>query len=124
MKKLKLSTLPKTWIFDFDGTLVEHNAYKTGRDSLLPGVKEFLDSIPANDCVIIITGREAAAEKQTLEFIAKNNLRCDKILFDMPLGERILFNDNKPSGLPMSYAVNLQRNEGLSDVEIIIDKEL
>ena len=27
-KKLILSTLPKTWIFDLDGTIVRHNGYK------------------------------------------------------------------------------------------------
>ena len=32
---LKLSTLNKTWIFDFDGTLVVHNGYKTGEDRFL-----------------------------------------------------------------------------------------
>ena len=27
-EELILSTLPKTWIFDLDGTLVKHNGYK------------------------------------------------------------------------------------------------
>ncbi len=27
-EKLILSTLPKTWIFDLDGTLLRHNGYK------------------------------------------------------------------------------------------------
>ena len=42
---LKLSTLRKTWILDFDGTLVIHNGYKTGEDKFLDGAKEFLQSI-------------------------------------------------------------------------------
>lgn len=37
---LTLSTLPKTWIFDLDGTLVKHNGYKIdGHDTLLERVK-------------------------------------------------------------------------------------
>ena len=124
MQILNLSALPKTWSFDFDGTLVEHNAYKTGNDSLLPGVKDFLDKIPKEDFVLILTGREKAAETKTLNFIKENELRCDKILFEMPLGERILFNDMKPSGLSMSHAVNLARNAGLRNVNVIIDKTL
>ena len=39
-KQLILSTLPKTWIFDLDGTILKHNGYKIdGEDTLLPGVK-------------------------------------------------------------------------------------
>ena len=38
--ELTLSTLPKTWLFDIDGTLVKHNGYKEGGDVLLPGVRE------------------------------------------------------------------------------------
>ena len=34
---LKISTLGHTWILDLDGTLVEHNGYKTGEDKLLKG---------------------------------------------------------------------------------------
>ena len=42
-KKLILSTLPKTWIFDLDGTIVRHNGYKLdGKDSLLAGMKEYI----------------------------------------------------------------------------------
>ena len=124
MNELTLSTLPKTWIFDLDGTLVEHNGYKTGKDKLLPGVKEFLDQIPKEDFVLILTGRESAAEKQTKNFFEENELRCDKIIFEVPLGERILFNDKKPSGLELSFAVNLKRNEGLESLHIKLDQNL
>ena len=31
-----LSPLSKTWILDFDGTLVEHNGYKTGELKNIP----------------------------------------------------------------------------------------
>lgn len=124
MKKLELSVLPKTWIFDLDGTLVVHNGYKTGKDQLLPGVKEFMGSIPAQDYVLILTGREIQAKEKTVQFIRDQGLRCDKILFEMPLGERILFNDRKPSGLAMSHAVELDRNEGLAGVCMKINEQL
>lgn len=124
MDKLTLSTLNKTWIFDFDGTLVVHNGYKTGEDQWLPGAKEYLQKIPENDFVLILTGREKEAKARTESFLQKHNVRYDAILFEMPLGERILFNDDKPSGLHMSYAVNLPRNKGLEELEVICDESL
>lgn len=121
---LKLSTLNKTWILDFDGTLVEHNGYKTADDRFLPGAKEFLQSIPEDDFVLIMTAREKEAKVKTEKFLKENNIRYNLILFEMPMGERILLNDNKPSGLKCAYALNPKRNEGLKNLNIIIDENL
>lgn len=124
MSKFTLSTLNKTWIFDFDGTLVVHNGYKTGEDQWLPGAKEYLQNIPEEDFILILTGREKEAREQTENFLKKHQIRYNEILFEMPLGERILFNDDKPSGLHMAYSVNLCRNEGLNNLEVIYDESL
>ncbi len=121
---LRLSPLNKTWIFDFDGTLVEHNGYKSGADKFLPGAKEFLQAIPQDDFVIIMTAREKEAKHITEKFLKENNIRYNEILFEMPMGERILFNDDKPSGLKCAYAISPKRNEGLSNINIVIDKNL
>ena len=121
---LKLSTLNKTWIFDFDGTLVVHNGYKTGKDRFLDGAKEFLQSIPEDDFVIIMTARETAAKDKTEKFLKENNIRYDRILFEMPMGERILINDNKPSGLKCAYALCPNRNEGFNNINIELDENL
>lgn len=110
-EKLILSTLPKTWIFDLDGTLVKHNGYKLdGEDTLLPGVKEYLASIPKEDKIIIFTSRTAEYKEETLQFLKKNHMRYDNILFDIPLGERIVVNDRKPSGIDMAVALNVDRD--------------
>ena len=51
-EEIRLSPMPKTWILDLDGTLVVHNGpYILGRDELLPGAKEFLDSILRHDMI-------------------------------------------------------------------------
>jgi len=123
-KVLTMSTLGKTWIFDFDGTLVEHNGYKIGEDKWLPGAQEFLLLIPAQDYLLILTAREEEAREKTEKFLVENGIRFDKILFNMPMGERILLNDSKPSGLKMAYAVTPDRNEGMAEIEIIIDEKL
>ena len=111
-EKLILSTLPKTWIFDLDGTLVKHNGYKLdGADTLLAGAKEYLESIPEEDKIIIFTSRTDAYKDMTLGLLEENRIRYNEILFNMPMGERIVVNDRKPSGLPMAVALNCQRDE-------------
>lgn len=109
--KLVLSTLPKTWIFDLDGTLLKHNGYKLdGYDTVLEGVNEYLSTIPDEDKIIIFTSRTDEYKQMTIDFLNRNDIRYDKILFNMPMGERIIVNDRKPSGLSMSVAMNVDRD--------------
>lgn len=124
MKQIVMSALAKTWIFDFDGTLVKHNGYKEGKDEWLPGAKEFLQSIPKGDYVMILTAREPEAREQTERFLKEYGIRYDDIKFGMPMGERVLFNDSKPSGLKMCFAVECKRNIGFEDLNIVIDENL
>lgn len=108
---IKLSALGHTWILDLDGTIVKHNGYKIdGHDTFLDGAKEFLDSIPAKDMVIFVTSRTDEYMDQTKSFLAENNIRYHAIINNAPYGERILINDDKPSGLNMAVAVNVQRD--------------
>ena len=108
---LVLSTLPKTWVFDLDGTLLKHNGYKLdGEDTILPGVTEYLATIPKEDKVVIFTSRKDEYKQLTLDFLKKNGIRYDEILFNMPMGERIIVNDRKPSGIDMSVAINIDRD--------------
>lgn len=109
--RLELSTLPKTWIFDLDGTILKHNGYKTdGEDSLLPGAKEYIASIPKEDKIVIFTSRTVEYKAQTVYFLETNHIRYDEILFQMPVGERIVVNDRKPSGIEMAVALNIERD--------------
>lgn len=109
---LVLSTLPKTWVFDLDGTLLKHNGYKIdGVDTVLPGALEYLATIPNEDKIVIFTSRTDDYKQMTLDFLQKNGIRYDEILFNMPMGERIIVNDRKPSGLDMSVAMNIERDK-------------
>ena len=108
---MTLSTLPKTWIFDLDGTIVKHNGYKIdGYDTLLDGAKEYIDSLPDEDIIVILTSRTDEYQECTLNFLKEKNIRYDDIIFNMPMGERIVVNDRKPSGIDMAIAVNMDRN--------------
>lgn len=123
-EQLRISKLGHTWILDFDGTLVVHNGYKIGEDKFLPGAKEFLQSIPKEDFVLILTAREKEARKKTEEFLRLHNIRYNQILFEMPMGERILINDDKPSGLRCAYAITPERNQGLESLDLVLDENL
>lgn len=122
--KLILSTLPKTWIFDLDGTIVKHNGYKIdGKDTLLKGCKEFFEKISKDDMVLIVTAREAKYKEETEEFLRENNIRYNFIIYDAPKGERIIINDQKPNGLNCSVAINTKR-DCFCDTEIIFDEKI
>lgn len=122
--ELVLSSLPKTWILDLDGTLVKHNGYLIdGYDTLLPGVENFLQKIDENDLIIIITSRKHDYKERTEAFLTQKGIRFSQIIYDAPFGERILINDNKPSGLKMSFAIDLERDCEL-DLEMKISEEL
>ena len=124
VEKLILSQLGHTWILDLDGTIVKHNGYKIdGVDTLLDGAKEFLDSISSEDMIVFLTSRTEEYRKITIEFLVANKIRYDHIIFGAPYGERILVNDDKPSGLHMSIGINKKRDG--SDLPcIVIDEKL
>ena len=73
---LVLSTLPKTWVFDLDGTLLKHNGYKIdGVDTVLPGALEYLATIPNEDKIVIFTSRTDEYKQMTLDFLQDNGIR-------------------------------------------------
>ncbi len=109
---LILSTLPKTWIFDLDGTILKHNGYKNdGFDTVLEGAAEYLNAIPKEDYILILTSRTDEYRDSTIEFLKTSGIRYDELIFNMPMGERIVVNDRKPSGIDMAFAVNLNRDK-------------
>ena len=117
--KVKFSRLKKTWLIDLDGTIIEHNSHINGTNKLLPGVKKFWKKINKKDIIIILTARESKYRMKTIKFLKDNNLRYNKILFDLNVGERILINDKKPDGLKTSVSINVKRNKGLNDINFI-----
>jgi hypothetical protein len=121
MSEIVLSQLPHTWLIDVDGTIVKHNGHKGQGDVLLPGVKALWDTIAANDVVVLLSARTTQEMQPTLAFLAMHGLRHDYVLFGLPTGERILINDEKPSGLMTAIALNVSRDEGLGDVLVRID---
>lgn len=124
MKELALSPLGHTWFLDLDGTLVKHNGHLTdGGDRLLPGALELLAGIPADDLVVIVTSRGEVHRAATEGFLAESGIRYDHIIFGAPVGERIVVNDAKPSGLRTAVSVSLGRDQG-PQLAVIVDQSL
>lgn len=122
--KLILSSLGHTWLLDLDGTVVKHNGYKIdGQDTFLDGAEAFLKSLPQQDKIIFLTSREENLKERTENFLREHGIRFDCILYGMPYGERILFNDCKPSGLKMGIVVNMERDM-FRRLELVIDENL
>lgn len=122
-QNITLSPLGHTWILDLDGTIVKHNGYKEGGDVLLPGAKEFIESLPEGDMVVIVTARKEEYREITERFLEENGVLYDHIIFGAPYGERVVINDKKPSGLPVSVAVNTDRDEEWN-IDFKVDKKL
>lgn len=121
---IETSPLSKTWILDLDGTIVKHNGYKIdGKDSLLPGIEAFLSNIRDEDMVIFVTSRTLEYKELTEDFLKEMNIRYDHIIYGAPYGERILVNDEKPSGLKMALAFNTKRDIA-ADIELNINESL
>lgn len=121
---LEFSALHKTWILDIDGTIVKHNGYKIdGKDTLLDGVKTFFENLPKQDKVILLTARKEEYLGDLKLFLQTNHIRYDYLLSDMPMGERILVNDKKPSGLNTAFAINKDRDKAF-DIAYKINEEL
>jgi hypothetical protein len=124
MTTIHISTLGHTWILDLDGTFFKHNGYKVdGCDKFLDGAESFLKNIPRTDMVIFITSRTDDVKESTVRFLHEHGIHYDSIIFNAPPGERILVNDNKPSGLKMSIGISTQRDVFM-DTTFILDKEL
>jgi len=108
---------------DLDGSILAHNGYKNGRDSVLPGVLDFMKKIQ-DDFIIILTARDKSHQKETEFFLQKNGIKYDEIIFGAPVGERIVLNDEKPGGLVTAHAISLKRNEGLENLVLEIIESL
>ena len=83
----------------------------------------FLRELPEDDFILLLTSRPKSVRAQTENFLKKNHIRYDGIVFGLPIGERILINDDKPSGLRMAHAITLPRDTGIR-YKVIVDDQL
>ncbi len=101
---------PKLWVIDIDGVVFIHNSYKNGGDRIVPGFMEFYSQIRPVDQVVLITARMEEFRQCTLEALKVHKIRYDHIIFDVPKGERVLINDDKPGGVQTALAIRTTRD--------------
>ena len=115
---------PKTIFCDIDGTLIQHriptkNTTTLEMPDLLPGTVEKLSEWDMKGYnIILTTGRRESMRKATEEQLAKLGIFYDRLIMGIGGGERIVINDNKPDGRQTAFAINIERNKGIKDINI------
>ena len=110
--------MSKTIFIDLDGTLVFHNYEPLVQDDVfLPGAIDFLiRCMQLNYFCILTTNRSKEKSHQVLEHLhVKYNFKFDLEIFDLPVGIRLLINDNKNDEV-RAIAIPVVRNFGLKDI--------
>jgi hypothetical protein len=118
-----MPTRPKTIILDIDGCLLEHpgaqSTHATKTVKVLPGVLEKLDQWELEGArFIILTGRKESMREQTVHELCSAGIHFDQMVMGVGGGDRYLINDCKSDGRETAFAVNIERDKGLSDVNL------
>lgn len=114
---------PHTIFLDIDGCILKHmgNLHEIWleRDNpvILPGVVEAFNEWESKGYrIILTTGRKESMRELTVKQLAAVGIYYDHLLCGLGGGARYLINDLKPnSDAPTAIAINLKRNEGLTE---------
>ena len=114
--------MPKTYFIDIDGTIVPHlsneeldEIIKTQpnyKEEILPGVKQFFESLSDDDTVIFTTAREESHRELTEETLKRHNIKYRSIIMGLSCGERYLINDTPNMTYQKAIAINVLRDAG------------
>lgn len=123
---------PPTLFIDIDGTLVsfpdtekEYRKIARGEQKLflLPGVREKLWEWESKGYKIILTtGRREMFRYETEYALKYAGIGYEQLIMGVGCGPRYVINDRKPGikngKKDTAFAINVDRNEGLENVEI------
>ena len=116
---------PKTIILDLDGTLIYHknagaSEQMTSNPGLLEGTLGKLNEWDKRGYnIIILTGRKEGMRGITEKYLENKGIFYDQLIMGVGGGARFLINDKKQdSDSNTAYAINLERNKGIKNVEI------
>ena len=68
--------------------------------------------------VVLTTGRKESMRKVTEQQLSDAGIFYDQLIMGIGGGIRVLINDKKPNGNKTSISFNLERNEGISNLNI------
>ena len=118
-----INNKPKTIICDIDGVLLEHRNQGLSSQLYSSPLQNTIDKLTEWDSkgynIILITGRRESLRKSTEKQLTMYGVFYDQLVMGVGGGDRIVINDRKPnSERNTAYAINLNRNEGIKNVEI------
>jgi len=114
---------PKTIFCDIDGTLIKHLppdkiAQERNTRVLQGTIDKLIEWDRKGYNIILVTGRKESLREITIKQLQQYGIIYDKLIMGIGGGARILINDCKPDGTESAYAINLQRNIGIKDIDI------
>jgi len=114
---------PKTIFLDIDGTLIEHSEniseQFTKTPKLLDGTLEKLAEWDRKGYnIILTTGRREGVRDITIKQLSELGIYYDQLIMGIGGGIRVLINDRKKDKeYNTAIAINLTRNQGISNIE-------
>jgi mannose-6-phosphate isomerase len=116
---------PKTIFCDIDGSLLLHNGdiiknYKDNPIILSNVINNLKNWDKHNFKIILITGRKESTRSHTEKQLQELGIIYDELIMGLPNGDRIIINDKKTdSPRNTAYAINLVRNKGMDNVDLL-----
>ena len=118
-----MNNKPKKIICDIDCVLLKHLnrgvSYQVSTEPLEGTLKKINEWDAKGYNIILITGRRESYRKVTEEQLKSYGIFYDQLIMGVGGGDRIVINDRKPNcERDTAYAINLNRIEGVENVEI------
>ena len=107
---------------DIDGTLIKYREFSTYKSTkaepITNTIKEINRAFNKGHNIILTTARPEYLRFHTLRELNKLNIQYHMLLMSIGRGPRILINDNKLSNKSSAYAINVERDIGMSSVDV------
>ena len=68
--------------------------------------------------IVLTTGRKESLRDVTIKQLSYAGIVYDQLVMGIGGGDRIVVNDDKPDGRHTAFAINLERNKGIKDINI------
>ena len=115
--------IPKTYFIDLDGVCLRHWGSITeillNKAEVLPGVLHTLNQLERNRCtIILVSGRPSSMYEFTKKQLNDVGIFYNQLILNITGNPRVIVNDRKKNGDNTAFCINVDRNEGLTDLPI------